>query len=330
MQVAFFDTHAYDMPYYKDSPSGHRFTFIEAGLSLDTVPLARGHEAVCVSIYDRLEESVLEALAALDVKLAVVRSSGVELVDFEAAKKHKITVKWLPGYSPEAIAEHAVALILTLNRKIHLVWQRVCQGDFSIQWPAGFNLYRKTIGIIGMGRVGYAFARIMKGFGCRLLAHDVQEFENLAAEGIEYTSLEDLLKRSDIISLHATLNHSNACIINRNTLQLMKPGAILINTARGGLVDTTAVLTSLKNRQLDAYGADVYEKESGIFSHTFKSIEQAGDPLLKELTLQPNVLLTAHQAFFTKEALHQMARTIINELTFYEELFLKPGSGIMA
>lgn len=320
MKVAFFSARPYDIAYFENIRSLHEFTFIEESLERDTIHLANQYQALCISATDVVDETILRLLVPLKIRLIVVRSSGIDNVDLNCADKKGIAVRWLPGYSPQAIAEHAVSLLLTLNRKTHLAFGRIKKGDFSIAGLEGFNLYRKTVGIIGMGRVGHAFATIMKGFGCRVLATDINMNADIPSDGVHYVSVTELASNSDIISLHCSLNESTHAIINREMLKVIKPGVMLINTARGQLVDTEAVLEALEDGRLGSYGADVYEHEKDFFYHTFKAPGEIGDPLLKKLMQQPNVLLTSHQAFFTREAMEQITRTVINELTYFENL----------
>lgn len=320
MKVAFFSARPYDIEYFEDKQSPHQFTFIMEKLDPVTVKLAENHEAICISSLDTADERVLHALCNMKINFIIVRASGIDNIDMAAAYHNDITVNWLPGYSPRAIAEHAVALLLTLNRKIHIASERIKNGNFSIDDLMGFNLYDKTVGIVGKGRIGNAFAEIMKGFGCHILVNDTKQNINIIHDGLQIVSLSELLQQSDIISLHCSLDDSSKAMINTQTLQLVKPGAVLINTARGKLVDTKAVLEALDNGLLSAYGADVYEHESDFFYETFKSLADVNDPVLRRLIQHPHMLLTAHQAFFTKEAMQQMARTVINELTYHESL----------
>lgn len=324
MKVAFYSTCPYDIEYFQHTQSSHHFTFIKKILDESTMELAVGHDAICISPSDVVDRSIVKVLISLKIGLILVRSSSLDNIDTYATDYASITVKYLPGYSPQAVAEYAAALLISLNRKTHLAFQRMHTGNFSIEGLMGYNLNRKTIGIIGMGRIGFAFSNIMKGFGCYILANDLRKNIISPSEDVHYVALSHLLEQSDIISLHCTVNDTSKNIINEETLKKMKPGAVLINTSRGKLVDSQAVLKALKEGALGAYGADVYEHGNKIFNHTFKSAEEIDDPVLKELIQQPNVLLTFHQAFLTKEALQQVVRTVINELTYYEGL--KDGS----
>ncbi|TAN00958.1 MAG: 2-hydroxyacid dehydrogenase [Chitinophagaceae bacterium] len=320
MKVAFFSARSYDTAYFQNNTSPHQFTFIKEKLDAITVKFAESHDAICISAQDIADEPVLKELLSMELNFIVVRASGTDNVDMGMAFNNDITVKWLPGFSPRAIAEHAAALLLALNRKILIASERVKHADFSIEGLMGFNLYQKTVGIIGSGRVGSAFAEIMRGFGCQILINDTKKNINMLHNGIHVVNLSELLQQSDIISLHCSLNDTSEAIINTRTLQSVKPGTILINTARGKLVDTIAVLEALDKGLLGAYGTDVYEHENNFFYQTFESMDDVDDPVLKELIKHPSVLLTSHQAFFTKEAMRQMAQTVINDLTYQENL----------
>ena len=320
MKVAFFSAHAYDIAYFEGNQSSHQFTFIKEKLDPVTARHAEGMDAICIAATDMADEAVMTELNKMGIRLIMVRASGLDNVDAHAADKAGVVLKYLPGYSPQAIAEHTAALLLALNRNIHLAHERVCKGDFSIEGLMGFNLCNKTVGIVGIGRIGYAFAGIMKGFGCHILVSDTKQHVNITHNDMQLVSLSDLLRKSDIISLHCSLNDTSKAIINAQALRLVKPGAFLINTARGKLVDTNAVLEALDKGFLGAYGADVYAHESSFFYQTFKSAAEVNDPVLQALIRHPRVLLTAHQAFFTREAMQQMTRTVINELTYHENL----------
>jgi len=320
MKVAFFSAKPYDIEAFKEDNPRHDIQFLSEGLDSDTAKLANDSDALCISPNDQVNDLTLKNLTPGKPSLIVVRSSGFDNVDFNAAQRHRITVKWLPGFAPHAIAEHAVALLLSLVRKTPQIFERVQHGNFSIEGLMGFNLYGKTVGIIGMGRIGSCFARIMLGFGCNVLAYDPVKKNDLISDGVTYVSLKKIFEQSDIISLHCALNEFNTGIISRSVLKSVKPDLILINTARGNLVDTTAVLDALKEHRISGYGADVYEKEGNAFYHKFESLRKVNDPLLVSLIKQPGVLLTPHLGFLTFEAMQQVARTVINELTYYENM----------
>lgn len=321
MKVAFFSTKPYDEKYFSKHAYPHQFTFYTEALSKETALLAKGHEAVCAFVNDNIDQEVLEKLSNYHIQLIIVRAASADNIDFNIATRLDINVEWVPGYSPEAIAEHTAALILNLNRKIHLAYQRTHKGNFKIDDLIGFNLSGKTIGIIGLGRIGLAFAKIMRGFGCKVIANDLHKNELFIREDIPYVSFPDLLMQSDIISLHCPLNKFNQHLINQSSIDMMKKGVILINAARGGLVDTQAVLRSLDGDKIAAFGLDVYEKERESFNKDFKDVEDINDPILKQLLNHPDVLLTPHQAFCTHEAMEQIAKTVTHRLSFYEAIF---------
>ena len=284
---------------------------------MPTVNLTKGYDAVCVFVNDRLNAEVIAALKENDVKLIALRCAGFNNVDLEAAKEHGIKVVRVPAYSPNAVAEHAVALILTLNRKTHKAYNRVREGNFSLERLTGFDLYGKTVGAIGTGKIGQVFCNIMLGFGCRVLAFDLMEDKELASKGVEYLPLIDLLQQSDIISLHCPLNDQTRHIINKETIPMMKEGAMLINTSRGGLIDTVDVIEGLKSGRIGYVGLDVYEQEEKLF---FKDLSEniIQDDLIMRLLSFPNVLITSHQGFFTEEALIQIAQTTLDNIDAFE------------
>lgn len=313
MKIAFFSTKAYDREFFNRYITSHEITYFEGRLRMPTVNLTKGYDAVCVFVNDRLNAEVIAALKENDVKLIALRCAGFNNVDLEAAKKHGIKVVRVPAYSPHAVAEHAVALILTLNRKTHKAYNRVREGNFSLERLTGFDLYGKTVGAIGTGKIGQVFCNIMLGFGCRVLAFDLMEDKELASKGVEYLPLIDLLQQSDIISLHCPLNDQTRHIINKETIPMMKEGAMLINTSRGGLIDTVDVIEGLKSGRIGYVGLDVYEQEEKLF---FKDLSEniIQDDLIMRLLSFPNVLITSHQGFFTEEALIQIAQTTLDNI----------------
>lgn len=308
MKIAFFSVHSYDREYFNRYNQQHELVFFEASLNEQCTNLAAGCEAVCVFVNDRLNAAVISQLATQGVKLIALRCAGYNNVDLAAAKEHNIKVVRVPAYSPHAVAEHAVALILTLNRKTHKAYNRVREGDFSLRKLTGFDLYEKTVGVIGTGKIGEAFATIMLGFGCKVLAYDIYENELLKQKGVVYTDLNRLLKNSDVISLHCPLTDKTKHLINHTTLGIMKKGAMLINTSRGALVDTQSAIEHLKSGQLGYLGIDVYEQEEKLFFNNLTG-EVIQDDTIMRLMSFPNVLITAHQGFFTDEALTQIAQT---------------------
>jgi D-lactate dehydrogenase len=318
MKIAFFSTQSYDRIYFDRFNTGHELVFFEAPLNEQTVNLAMGYTAVCAFVNDVLSAPVIVQLAAQGVRLIALRCAGYNNVDLEAAAAHRITVVRVPAYSPYAVAEHAVALIMALNRKTHKAYNRVREGNFSLDRLTGFDLHGKTVGVIGTGKIGQVFAGIMQGFGCRVLAFDVIANKDLEARGIEYLPLVKLLPNCDVISLHCPLNEQTKHIINAITLGFMKPGVMLINTSRGALVDTQAAIDALKTGRLGYLGIDVYEQEEKLFFHNL-SEEIIHDDTIMRLMSFPNVLVTAHQGFFTDEALTQIAQTTLESVGDFEK-----------
>ncbi|MBI1781213.1 MAG: 2-hydroxyacid dehydrogenase [Sphingobacteriales bacterium] len=318
MKIAFFSVHSYDKEYFNRYNDEHQLVFFEASLNEQTTNLASGNDAVCVFVNDKLNATVITQLAQQGVKLIALRCAGYNNVDLAAAKANNIKVVRVPAYSPHAVAEHAVALMMTLNRKTHKAYNRVREGDFSLRKLTGFDLYGKTVGVIGTGKIGEAFSKIMIGFGCKVLAYDIFPDENLKQSGIEYTSLDNLLKSSDVVSLHCPLTEQTRHIINENSLSVMKKGAMLINTSRGALIDTKAAIEHLKSGQLGYLGIDVYEQEEKLFFNNLTG-EVIQDDVIMRLMSFPNVLITAHQGFFTDEALTQIAQTTLKNIHDFEK-----------
>ncbi len=318
MKIAFFSTQSYDRNYFNRYNTGHELVFFEAPLNEQTVNLATGFTAICAFVNDQLHAAVIDQLAAQGIKLIALRCAGYNNVDLAAAKAHNIPVVRVPAYSPYAVAEHAVALILTLNRKTHKAYNRVREGNFSLEGLTGFDLHGKTVGVIGTGKIGQVFAGIMQGFGCRVLAFDVIANKDLEAQGVEYLPLVKLLPQCDIISLHCPLNEQTKHIVNTQTLDMMKDGVMLINTSRGALIDTKAAIEALKTGKLGYLGIDVYEQEEKLFFHNL-SDEIIHDDTIMRLMSFPTVLVTAHQGFFTDEALTQIAQTTIRSINDFEQ-----------
>ena len=315
MRVIFFSSQTYDRDSFL-ALSGARdleLHFQPARLNLDTAPLAHQHEVVCAFINDDLSAPVLEELAAGGTRLIALRSAGYNHVDLDAAARLGLCVVRVPAYSPHAVAEHAVALVLALNRRLHRAYNRTREGDFSLHGLTGFDLAGKTVGVVGTGQIGATFARIMAGFGCQLLAHDPFPNPELLALGARYLSLPELLAQSRIISLHCPLTAETHHLVNRDTLAHLQPGAMLINTGRGGLVDTPALIDALKDGQLGYLGLDVYEEEAQVFFEDRSDLPLQDDVLARLLTF-PNVIVTAHQAFLTHEALAAIAATTLDNI----------------
>ncbi|MBX2889584.1 MAG: 2-hydroxyacid dehydrogenase [Saprospiraceae bacterium] len=320
MTVAFFSTQSYDRAYFErfNASAGHRLLFLETPLNEQTATLVAGCEAVCIFVNDQCNAEVIKILKEKGIRLIALRCAGFNNVDIAAAKAHGIPVVRVPAYSPHAVAEHTVALILTLNRKTHKAYNRVREGNFSLDRLTGFDLYGKTVGVVGTGKIGSVFAQIMLGFGCRVLAFDVQENAALVGEGVRYVALDELLAAADIVSLHCPLNEHTRHLINAGSLKKMKHGAMLINTGRGALIDTKAVVAALKSGRLGHLGLDVYEQEEHLFfqDHSETIIQ---DELILRLMSFPNVLITAHQAFFTDEALSEIATVTLQNITDFEK-----------
>lgn len=323
MRVAVFSTKPYDRTFFERSNQQqavgqHEITFYEPRLTLDTVGLAKDFDAVCVFVNDQLDSEVLEQLAASDVQVVALRCAGFNNVDLIKAEELGIKVVRVPAYSPYAVAEHTVGLMLSLNRKIHRSYARVREGNFALSGLLGFDFHKKTIGIVGTGQIGALVAQIMSGFGCRLLGYDIHQNADCTSLGMEYVSLEQLLNQSDVITLHCPLIKETHHLVNAETIQQMKPGVMLINTSRGAVIDTRATVEGLKSRQIGSLGIDVYEEEADYFfedgSHHF-----IADDVLARLLTFPNVLITGHQAFFTREALEAIAETTLNNLREVEE-----------
>ena len=319
MRVAVFSTKPYDRSHLAvaAADSGHELDFLEAKLSAETVALAEGYPAICAFVHDELGEHVLRALADGGTRLVALRAAGFNNVDLTAAKALGVRIARVPAYSPFAVAEHAVALILALDRRTHRAWNRVREGNFALDGLLGFDLHGRTIGVVGTGRIGSVFARIMSGFGCRLLAHDPFPNVEVRALGAEYVDLETIFRSADIIALHIPLTSDTYHLVDRARLALVRPGVMIVNTSRGALIDTEAAIEALKDGRIGYLGLDVYEEEEGLFFEDL-SQEVIQDDTFARLLTFPNVLITAHQAFFTEEALWAIAETTIENLTAFE------------
>lgn len=320
MKIAVFDTHSYDRTALNSANQecGHTLEFFEERLHEKTVELARGFEAVCPFVNCRLTEQVLSTLKDFGINVVLLRASGYNGIDMHAAQRLGIRVLTVPAYSPEAVAEHNFALLLTLIRKTHRAYNRVRDLNFSLEGLEGFNLHGRTYGLIGTGRIGLCAARIAKGFGCNVIASDpypnMTESEKI---GFRYLPFTDLLEQADIISLHMPLDIGTHHIINAESISHMKPGVILINTSRGGLVDTAALIKGLKDGRIAGVGLDVYEMEDGVFFHDLSS-QSLHDDVLARLMTFPNVLITSHQGFLTAEALSNIAHTTLTNARMFE------------
>lgn len=319
MRVAVFDTHRHDRASLDEANAEYRHTleYFEPRLMAQTASLAHGFDAVCSFVNDRVDREAIEVLKAGGVRLIALRSAGYNHVDLEAAAQSGITVVRVPEYSPHAVAEHAVALVLALDRKIHRAYARVREGNFSVDGLLGFDLHGKTVGIVGTGKIGVAAARIFLGFGCRVIGFDLKPASELVALGVEYVSLDTLYERSHIISLHVPLTPGTHHMIDASSLARMKPGVMVINTGRGALIDSRALIAALKTGHVGAAGLDVYEEEEGVFFENLSDQVLQDDVLARLLTF-PNVLVTSHQGFFTREAIAAIAQTTLANITAFE------------
>jgi D-lactate dehydrogenase len=321
MRVAVFSTKPYDRRYLEaaNERHGHDLVFFETRLTYATAPLAEMCPAVCAFVNDDLSARVLNRLEEQGTCLIALRSAGFNHVDLEAADRLGMTVVRVPAYSPYAVAEHTVGLMLALNRKYHRAYARVREGNFSLNGLLGFDMHGKTVGIIGTGKIGRITARILAGFGCHLLGYDPYPSDEFTALGGEYVDLPDLLAASDIISLHSPLTPETYHLIDREALAKVKPGVMLINTSRGALIDTEAAIDALKSGQVAYLGLDVYEEESDLFFEDLSGTVIQDDVFARLLTL-PNVLITGHQAFFTDTALRNIAETTLQNISDFEQV----------
>lgn len=314
IKVAFYDTKAYDVPSfeYYGNLHGIQFKFLETKLNENTTELAKGCEAVCVFVNDTVNRAVIQSLYDMGVKLIALRSAGYNNVDIRAAFG-KIHVVHVPAYSPYSVAEHAMALLLTSVRRIHKAYNRTRDFNFSLNGLTGFDLHGKNVGVIGTGKIGMIFTNICKGFGMNVLAYDKFPAKD---SSFTYVELDSLFRNSDIISLHCPLTEETQHIIDSNAIEKMKKGVFIINTSRGGLIDAEALLNGIKSRVIGAACLDVYEEEADIFFED-RSGHILNDEILSRLISMPNVIVTSHQAFLTKEALHNIAETTVNNIKSY-------------
>ncbi|QJD98077.1 2-hydroxyacid dehydrogenase [Mucilaginibacter robiniae] len=315
-KILFFSAKPYDKAFFTQHNAAYGFEldFLETHLGPHIVnAVDEGTFAVCVFVNDKLTAEVIEVLADKGVKVIALRCAGFNNVHLETAKRLGIRVCRVPAYSPEAVAEHAVAMLLTLNRKTHKAYNRVREQNFALTGLLGFNLHGKTVGVIGTGKIGRAFCKIMLGFGCKVVAYDLFEDSELSNLGVQYSTFEEVLKQADILSLHCPLTPDNKYLICQETLNLMKPGVTIINTSRGGLIHTSNTIEALKTGQIGYLGIDVYEQEDKLF---FKDLSGMiiEDDTIQRLMSFPNVLVTGHQAFFTEEALSQIAETTLHNV----------------
>lgn len=320
MKVAVFSTRPYDREFLDkandESQAGHTMFYLESRLNSHTAHLANGYDCVCAFVNDQLGRIELEILAANGTRFIALRSAGFNNVDLDAARELGLRIGRVPAYSPDAIAEHAVALILSLNRKIHKAYARVREGNFALEGLLGFDLRGKVAGVIGTGKIGLNVARILNGFGCEVLASDPFETPELAAIGGRYVPLDELLGRCDVISLHCPLNPDTHHLIDRAAIGKMKHGVMLINTSRGAVMDARAVIAGLKSGKVGHVGLDVYEEEEDLFFENLSDQVIRDDVFVRLMTF-PNVLITGHQGFFTGEAMTAIAGTTIDNITAF-------------
>ena len=320
MRVAVFSAHAFDREFLDAAnlTRGHDLHYLEARLTPATSGLARECPVVCAFVNDQLNADVLTSLAAGGTRLIALRSAGFNHVDVARARELGLTVSRVPAYSPHAVAEHTLALILSLNRKIHRAYARVREGNFALDGLLGFDLVSRTVGVVGTGKIGAIVARILIGFGCRVVAYDIAPNDECRSAGVVYVTLDELWAVSDIVTLHAPLTPQTRHLINARAIAGMQRGVMIINTSRGALVDTPAVIDGLKSGHIGSLGLDVYEEEEQLFFHDHSSDVIQDDVFARLLTF-PNVLVTAHQAFFTREALRAISTTTLDNVTAFEE-----------
>lgn len=319
MRVAVFNAKPYDREFLAaaNGGAGNELVFLEPRLSPETAALAKGAGAACIFVNDTADAETLRALAGIGTRLLALRCAGFNNVDLAAARTCGITVARVPGYSPHAVAEHALGLILSLNRKIHRAYNRVREGNFSLDGLLGFDLCGKTVGIVGTGQIGTCMARILKGIGCEIIAHDPWPNDECKALGVDYVSLDELFEKSGIVTLHCPLTPDTHHLVNDAMLRRARHGFMLINTGRGALIDTRAVIGALKSGALGSLGIDVYEEEADLFFEDLSGHVLRDDVFARLLTF-PNVLITGHQGFFTREALTSIAETTIANVTAFE------------
>lgn len=316
MKIAFYDAKNYDIQSFNEINKGfaYKIKYFESKLNEDTAALCKGYEVVCAFVNDTINDKVIDILEAQGVGLIAMRCAGYNNIDFERACG-KIHVVRVPAYSPYAVAEHALALVMSLNRKTHKAYTRTRENNFNINGLLGFDLYQKTVGVIGLGKIGQIFASICQGIGMKVVAYDKFPNDDL---GLEFVTLDELYERADVISLHCPLLNDTHHIIDDHSIAKMKDGVMIINTSRGGLIDTQALVRGLKTKKVGCAGLDVYEEESDYFFEDFSN-EIITDDVLARILSFPNVLVTSHQAFFTKEALANIATTTLDSIKAYEQ-----------
>ncbi|MEM9400238.1 MAG: 2-hydroxyacid dehydrogenase [Verrucomicrobiota bacterium] len=320
MKIAFFSTKPYDERFFNTANQSLNYTFqyFEPHLNAQTASLAKGCEVACAFVNDTLDKETIEILASSGIRHIALRCAGYNQVDLKTAEAHKILVSRVPAYSPHAVAEHTLALMLALNRKVHRAHSRIREGNFALDGLLGYDIYGLTAGIIGTGKIGINVVRILQGFGCEVLAYDPYPNSECEQLGARYVSIEELLSRSHIVSLHCPLTPESHHLVNDQTIAVMKDGVTLINTSRGGLIDTPAVIRGLKSAKIGYLGLDVYEEESDLFFEDLSN-QVIQDDIFARLTTFPNVIITGHQAFFTGEAFRNIADTTLANIREYKE-----------
>jgi D-lactate dehydrogenase len=319
VRMAVYSTRPYDERFLTaaNERHGHELSFFEPRLDRTTAPLADGHEAVCAFVNDDLSAPVLEKLAASGVRMISLRSAGFNNIDLDAAREHGLTVARVPAYSPYAVAEHTVALMLAVERRLHRAYNRVREGNFALEGLLGFDLRNKRVGIIGTGRIGQIVARILRGFGCSLRAYDPYPNDEVRDYGVRYVDLDTLFDECDVITLHCPLTPDTHHLIDEEALTKTRYGVMIVNTSRGALIDTRAAIEALKDGRIGNLALDVYEEEGDLFFEDLSDRVITDDVFSRLLTF-PNVFITAHQAFFTEEALSNIAETTLNNVSVHE------------
>lgn len=331
MNVAFFSTKPYDREFFDRAADDlpHKLTYFEARLGPQSVSLARGYDAVCVFVNDQLSAEVIEQLAEGGVWLIALRCAGYNNVDISAAERCGIRVVRVPAYSPHAVAEHTIALLLTLNRRIHRAYNRVRESNFAIDGLLGFDLHGKTAGVVGTGRIGELVSGILRGFGCKVIAHDQRENPSCLELGVEYRDLAGVLAAADVLTLHCPLTPETRHLVDDAAIDAMKPGVVIVNTSRGQLVDSQAAIRGLKTGKIGGLALDVYEEEEDVFFDDHSNELLLDDTLARLLTF-PNVLITSHQAFFTREAMEKIAEVTLANFSGFEQRALEPTNIVAA
>jgi len=319
MKIAIFSAKHYEKEFLDAAnlKTHHEVTYFDFPLNPSTVHVAQDFEAICVFVNDVVNKAVIDNLATLKIKIIALRCAGFNNVDLKEANLKGIPVVRVPAYSPYSVAEHTVALMLSLNRKIHKAYNRVKEGNFSLEGLVGFDMHGKTVGLIGTGKIGKITANILSGFGCNLIGYDLFPDEECKKIGLTYTSLDEIYSKADIISLHCPLTPETKHLINADSLKKMKHGVMLVNTSRGALIDTKAVIKSLKSGQIGYLALDVYEEEADLFFEDLSN-QIITDDVFSRLLTFPNVLITGHQAFFTQNALTNIAETTMENMAAFE------------